>query len=433
MGAIPADCEPAPIIHAYVDLNVQTLASAGLIAAPARDPAGHADGARQQVAPRGVRRELPELLLVPPQRQSGAALPYAHARPRSAPAAQGRGGGGGEAHGGAAAPAQPPAPLAAIATVATAASPRARPAEAQAPPAASPRVAGPPACLATWASHMRLGLLTCDVRLHQAAWRCCLLSAVSALQESSKWALGEIFKKIGDKATTEQARCPTASPALTGMRTRAPAGERAPPRRACWTCSCSCASGRTSTCRRTSPRRRRSSETTSRRGSRRWAAAPGLLPVRALLTLRVNPAGLHMALRCALRRLTASHARRWSSACWPRRGKHSWQPDRRPTADARLQWGTSPVLHFSVRHGQGSSNARVACVVFASKVSLQPHSDVAQWQCLLAQVWWKPINVWKSRCNIAALRSACCPVHVGLCTALRGRPFSRSHMLLQMP
>lgn len=35
MGAIPQNCEPAPIIHAYVDLNLQTLASAGLIAAPA--------------------------------------------------------------------------------------------------------------------------------------------------------------------------------------------------------------------------------------------------------------------------------------------------------------------------------------------------------------------------------------------------------------
>lgn len=34
MDAIPHDCEPAPIIHAYVDLNLQTLASAGLIAGP---------------------------------------------------------------------------------------------------------------------------------------------------------------------------------------------------------------------------------------------------------------------------------------------------------------------------------------------------------------------------------------------------------------
>ena len=50
MGAIPADCEPAPIIHAYVDLNVQTLASAGLIAAPARAANGHASGIHEQVA-----------------------------------------------------------------------------------------------------------------------------------------------------------------------------------------------------------------------------------------------------------------------------------------------------------------------------------------------------------------------------------------------
>ena len=34
MDAIPHNCEPAPIIHAYVDLNLQTLASAGLIAGP---------------------------------------------------------------------------------------------------------------------------------------------------------------------------------------------------------------------------------------------------------------------------------------------------------------------------------------------------------------------------------------------------------------
>lgn len=58
MGAIPADCEPAPIIHAYVDLNVQTLASAGLIAAPARAPDSHADGARQQVAAPAVQSAL---------------------------------------------------------------------------------------------------------------------------------------------------------------------------------------------------------------------------------------------------------------------------------------------------------------------------------------------------------------------------------------
>lgn len=31
MGGIPSDCEPVPIIHAYVDLNLQTLESAGLI------------------------------------------------------------------------------------------------------------------------------------------------------------------------------------------------------------------------------------------------------------------------------------------------------------------------------------------------------------------------------------------------------------------
>jgi hypothetical protein len=31
MGAIPSNCEPVPIIHAYVDLNLQTLESAGLI------------------------------------------------------------------------------------------------------------------------------------------------------------------------------------------------------------------------------------------------------------------------------------------------------------------------------------------------------------------------------------------------------------------
>ena len=53
--------------------------------------------------------------------------------------------------------------------------------------------------------------------------RGCLLRAASAPQESSKWALGEIFKKIGDKATTEQARGrrrPPATPAPAGMRTR---------------------------------------------------------------------------------------------------------------------------------------------------------------------------------------------------------------------
>ncbi len=129
---------------------------------------------------------------------------------------QGRAGGGGEAHGDAAAPAQPPAPLAAIATVAAAASPRARLAEAHAPPAASPRVAGPSVRLAILAPHMRRAPAPCSVRG-------CLLRAASAPQESSKWALGEIFKKIGDKATTEQARGPRrppATPAPAGMRTR---------------------------------------------------------------------------------------------------------------------------------------------------------------------------------------------------------------------
>lgn len=45
MDAIPHNCEPAPIIHAYVDLNLQTLASAGLIAGPSvalrKPPVGH--------------------------------------------------------------------------------------------------------------------------------------------------------------------------------------------------------------------------------------------------------------------------------------------------------------------------------------------------------------------------------------------------------
>lgn len=31
MNDIPSNCEPAPIIHAYIDLNLQTLESAGLI------------------------------------------------------------------------------------------------------------------------------------------------------------------------------------------------------------------------------------------------------------------------------------------------------------------------------------------------------------------------------------------------------------------
>lgn len=155
--------------------------------------------------------------------RGGTVRACAHASPHSAPAVQGRAGGGGEAHGDAAAPAQPPAPLAAIATVAAAASPRARLAEAHAPPAASPRVAGPSVLArdigsshATRAPHMRRAPAPCSVRG-------CLLRAASAPQESSKWALGEIFKKIGDKATTEQARGPRrppATPAPAGMRTR---------------------------------------------------------------------------------------------------------------------------------------------------------------------------------------------------------------------
>ena len=34
MAGIPHNHEPAPIIHAYVDLNLQTLHSAGLISGP---------------------------------------------------------------------------------------------------------------------------------------------------------------------------------------------------------------------------------------------------------------------------------------------------------------------------------------------------------------------------------------------------------------
>ncbi|KAK9814323.1 hypothetical protein WJX72_004049 [[Myrmecia] bisecta] len=87
MAAIPSATEPAPIIQAYVDLNLQTLQSAGLIS-PAEEPAQQAQQASQQAQQQQAYQAQPSTR----SGGGGATTPAATlAGPRSAAAASANG------------------------------------------------------------------------------------------------------------------------------------------------------------------------------------------------------------------------------------------------------------------------------------------------------------------------------------------------------
>lgn len=128
MDAIPHECEPAPIIHAYVDLNLQTLASAGLIAGPSAVLRRPLVGQPEQVT-RRIISLLQHLCAGYPARDIICRFPY-----------RAEASGGGMLRQAAQRPAVAPATPTATATVTAVVSPRSKHAEARMVPPASPRV-----------------------------------------------------------------------------------------------------------------------------------------------------------------------------------------------------------------------------------------------------------------------------------------------------